>query len=261
MGFLKNIFGNKDKIKVEFINNLNNEIIGVSEMTADQLPETFEVDTTMHLGDDNWSVDEAIPAKATDFIKSKHLILKMSKIELMNPNDLLFTLPTISNEIASTVPKPLFNDFEHQILEDDWRQNEFLNKSSINLINHEIEEIKKIWKKDKKENISFNAFKNCHVRRTIGNPNLKLNFEDLKSLLEVKAIGSLKFIKNKDFVKNAFVIKTKETTFYGIVENNNVTQLCISEFSDNTIEDIRKIINKFDLLFVSWYNYEILGDD
>jgi len=261
MRFLKNIFGKSDKIKVEFINNLNNEVIGISEMSADQLPETFEVDTTMNLGDDNWSVIEAIPEKSSDFIKSKHLILKMSKIELMNPKDILFTLPTISNEIGSTIPNPLFNDFEHQILEDDWRQNEFLNKSSINLINQEIEEIKKVWKNDKKEDASFNAFKNCHVRSTIGNPNLKINFDDLKSLLKTKTIGSLKFIQNKDFVENAFVIKTEKTTFYGAVENDIITQLCISEFSDNTIEDIRKITNKFDLLFVGWYNYEIIGND
>jgi len=260
MGFLKNISGKSDKIRVEFINSLNNEVIGFSEMTADQLPETFEINTTMNLGENDWSVDEAIPEKSTDFIKSKHLILKMSKIELMNPKDILFSLPTISNEIGSTVPKALFNDFEYQILEDDWRQNEFLNKASINLINQEIEEIKKIWKNDKKEDASFNAFKNCHVRSLIGFPNLNIDFENLKSLLKIKTIGSLKFIQQKGFVENAFVFKTEKTTYYGTVANQKVTQLCIGEFSDETIEEIIQITNEFNLLFVGWYNYEIIGE-
>jgi len=260
MGFISK--NKSDKIRVEFINSLNNEVIGISEMTADQLPETFEVNTTMNLGGDNdWSVDEAIPEKSTDFIKSKHLILKMSKIELMNPKDILFSLPTISDEIASTVPKALFNDFEYQILEDDWRQNEFLNKASINLINQEIEEIKKIWKNGKIEDASFNAFKNCHVRSLIGFPNLNIDFENLKSLLKIKKIGSLKFIKQKEFVENAFVFKTEKTTYYGIVANHIVTQLCIGEFSDETIEEINQITNEFNLLFVGWYNYEIIGND
>ena len=71
----------------------------------------------------------------------------------------------------------------------------------------------------------------------------------------------MKFILHKEFVENAFVFKTEKTTFYGIVINNKITQLCIGEFSDKTIVEINEIINKFNLLFVSWYNYEIIGND
>ena len=48
-----------NKIKVQLIDNLNGQTIGVSEMTADQLPETFSMPTTMHVQGDDWSVEEA----------------------------------------------------------------------------------------------------------------------------------------------------------------------------------------------------------
>ena len=252
MGFLENIFGKRGKIKVEFINNLNNEIIGISEMSVDQLPETFEVETTMNLGDDIWVVNEAIPEKSIDFIKSKHLILKMSKVELMSPKEILFSLPTISNEIPASVPTSLFSDFEYQILVDNWRQNEFLNDASRALINQEIEEINKIWKNCKIEDTSFDGFTNCHVRNRIGLPNLKIDFTSLKILLNINEIGSLKFRQQRNYVENAFVFKTEKTTFYGIVDKDKVTQLCLAEYSDKSMEEINKITTKFNLLYINW---------
>src|SRR5688572_23836520 len=109
MGLFDKIFGS-DKIRVQFIDNSTGVTIGVSEMTPDQLPETFSVPTTMHIQEKEWSVDEAIPENSADFIKTKKLVLKLRAIEKINLQDALFTLPTISNEIPMTVDKSLYND-------------------------------------------------------------------------------------------------------------------------------------------------------
>lgn len=186
MGLFDKIFGQSNKIKVHFIDNFNGQTIGTVEMEADKLPETFEIATRMHIENTEWTVEEAIPSKSIDFIKTKQLILKMRKIEYINPKDVLFTLPTISNELPSTIKNPLFNDFELSISEDDWRQNEFLNQSSFPLAEIEIKNIKNVWEKHKKEvDAPFSAFDNCHVRSTIGEPNLTINFDELKRLLNV----------------------------------------------------------------------------
>ena len=48
MGLFDKIFGKSNKIKVQFIDSSNGNVIGISEMPPEQLPETFEIQTTMH---------------------------------------------------------------------------------------------------------------------------------------------------------------------------------------------------------------------
>ena len=262
MGLFDRIFGQNNKIKVHFIDNFNGQTIGVAEMDPDKLPETFEIETRMHIKDNEWTVEEAIPAKSIDFIKTKQLTLKLRKIEYMNPKDILYTLPSISNELPSTIKTSLFNDFELSILEDDWRQDEFLNQSSFPLVEIEVQNIKNIWENNKKEvDAPFNAFDKCHVRATIGEPNLNLNFDKLKRLLNVDKVGSLKLNGNDGFVKNSFVLKTETTTYYGILENQIVTSFCISNFSDKTITEIDTILKEFNLIFLNWYNADIIAEE
>jgi len=256
MGLFDKIFGS-DKIRVQFIDNSTGETIGVSDMMPDQLPETFSVPTTLHVQEKEWSVDEAIPEHSAHFIKTKKLVLKLRKIEKINLQDVLFTLPTISNEIPVTGGKCLHNDFEISIHEDDWRQREFLKTSSFPLIDIEVAKIKDVWENDsKKVDDKFTAFTKCHVRSTIGEPALSIDFGELKKLLNVKKIGCLKI--NDDFVLNSFSLQTQDTTYYGTQTNGQVDQLCIANWNEKTGSEIRRITNHFTLVFVNWYDCEIL---
>ena len=260
MGLFDKIFGTNDKIKVQFIDNFTGQTIGVSEMKAEQLPETFSLATTMHIQENEWTVEEAIPENSVDFIRTKSLVLKMRKLEYMNPKDILFTLPTISNELPGTTDTSLYTDFETSILEDDWRQNEFLNKSSFPLVDIEVSKIQEIWKNNSKEvEANFNAFDKCHIRETIGEPKLLLDLRNLKEILKTDNIGSLKI--NNQFVINGFSLKTEWTTYYGTIENNKATQFCICSFTDNSIEEINKIVKSFDLIFINWYHCDIITEN
>lgn len=256
MGLFDKIFGSV-KIRVQFIDNSTGVTIGVSEMMPDQLPDTFSVPTTMHIQEKEWSVDEAIPEDSADFIKTRKLVLKLKKIEKINSQDVLFTLPTISNEIPVTGDKCLYNDFEISIHEDEWRQSEFLKTSSFPLIDIEVAKIKDVWENDsKKVDDKFTAFKRCHVRSTVGEPALSIDFGELKKLLNVNKIGCLKI--DGDFVLNSFSFQTEDTTYYGTQNNGQVDQLCISKWNENTGSEITRITNHFTLVFINWYNCEIL---
>lgn len=256
MGLFDKIFGS-DKIRVQFIDNSTGVTIGVSEMMPDQLPETFSVPTTMHILEKEWSVDEAIPEKSADFIKTKKLILKLRTIEKINLQDVLFTLPTISNEIPVTGDKCLYNDFEISIHEDDWRQSEFLKTSSFPLIDIEVAKIKDIWENEsKKVDDKFTAFKKCHVRSTIGEPALSIDFGELRNLLRVDKIGCLRV--NDGSVQNSFSLQTQNSTYYGTETAGQVDQLCIAKWNENTGSEINMITNHFNLVFINWYNCEIL---
>lgn len=259
MGLFDKIFGTDDKVKVQFIDNLNGQTIGVSKMKIDQLPETFSVPTTMHIEDSDWTVEEAIPENSIDFIKTKNLVLKMRKTEKINTNDIWYTTPTISNEFPQTVPTTKQTEFDIHILEDDYRHREFLNLNSLPLIEEEFIGIKHIWDNDSKKSEDYTLFKNCHVRKIIGLPNLTISFDKLKSILKCSLTGQV--LVNGETLQNSFAITTENTTYFGTLNIDTVTELCISHWNENSIGEILEINKVFNLLFVNWYDCHIIKND
>jgi hypothetical protein len=259
MSLFDKIFGGGDKIKVQFIDNLNGQIIGVSELKVEQLPETFSVPTTMHIKDCDWNVEEAIPENSIDFVRTKSLVLKMRKVEKINSKDIWFTTPTISNEFPQTIPKEKETEFDVFIHEDDYRQNEFLNLSSFPQIQEEFAGIREIWKNHSKKSDEYTLFKNCHVRKTIGSPNLKINFNQLKTLLKCNSVGQV--IINGDILANGFSIKTENTTYFGTLNDETVTEFCIAQWNDDTTNEILAIDKTFNLLFVNWHHCDLIKND
>ena len=259
MGLFDKIFGKSNKIKVQFIDSSNGNIIGISEMPPAQLPETFEIQTAMHLNDEDWSIEEAIPAHSKDFIQSKSLTLKMRKVEKMNPDDMWFTTPTISNEFPQTEPKTKKSDFDINIHEDNYRQKEFLNIDSIPKIEEELKAIREIWENHSKKSEEYTLFKNCHTRKTIGLANLSIDFNELQSSLNSNSIGQVKI--NGEILSNGYGLKTENTTYFGTLNNGKVIELCISQWNDKTTNEILKINKKFNLLFVDWINCDLIKND
>lgn len=259
MGLFDKIFGKSNTIKVQFIDSSNGNVIGISEMPPEQLPETFEVQTTMHLNDEDWSIEEAIPTHSREFLKSKNLTLKMRKVEKMNPNDIWFTTPTISNEFPQTEPKTRESEFDISIHEDDYRQKEFLNTGSLPQIEEEFKAIKEIWTNHSKKSEEYTLFKNCHARKTIGLANLSIDFNEIRALLNSNSIGQV--IINGEMLSNGFGLKTENTTYFGTLNDGKVVELCISQWNDNTTEEILKISKEFNLLFVDWFNCDLIEND
>jgi len=191
------------------------------------------------------------------FGKRKKQEDNIPKPELINTADILFTIPTVSNEFPPITDTSVTVKFDISIFDDDWRQNEFLNFSSLPLIEVEIKGIKNIWDNhSKKFEGKFTAFTKCHVRNTIGEPNLEIKLAQLSEALVKAEIGILK--KNGNYVSNSFSLKTTNTDYYGIVNNGLVTQLCISQWNDNTTQEIFTLTKLFNLVFVNWYHCDIL---
>lgn len=249
MGLLDKVFGRSNKIKVQFIDNMNGQTIGIAEMTADQLPETFSIQATMHIQDEDWVIEEAIPVNAADFIQTKSLVLKMRKVEQMDPNDIWFSLATISNEFPQLVEMTHSTDFDITIHEDDYRQREFLNLSSLPVVEQEFVGIQYIWENQSKKSDDYTLFRNCYVRSNIGPSNLTIPIQKLQNLLHSNSFGQV--IINNHVLKNGFSIQTENTIFYGSVIADTVTELCISEWNENSVHEILEINKAFNLLFVN----------
>ena len=181
------------------------------------------------------------------------------RAEMMNPNDIWFTTPTISNEFPQTILRAGETEFDIFIYEDDYRQNEFLNLSSLPQVEEEFNGIKDIWTNHSKKSKEYTLFKNCHIRKIIGSPNLIINFNQLKSLLKCNSVGQV--IINGKALANGFSIKTENTSYFGTLNDNTVIELCTAQVNENTVNEILELNKTFNLLFVNWCHCDLIKND
>lgn len=248
-------------INVTFIDITTGITLGIYEVPLEQLPQSFEVATTLNMGGADWSIEDAEPKTSEEFIASGALTLKMRQLKKVKTDDILFSLPTISGHIPTQVSKAAqFNDFVFTMHEDNWRQYEFLNKSAFPLIDLEIDKITEVkTQHNHAVDDSLTAFKKCHLRTSINHPDLSLHLNKLKQVLNISEIGSFALKGYEGFVPASFAMKTGKSTYYGRLKGDQVTELCIADFSEHTIDEIKQVVEAFDLVFVDWCNCEVIG--
>ena len=79
------------KVSVTLIDDASGTVVASSNMAPGDLPDSFAIDTTLHLGEDDWSVTHAEPQTKAEFAKSGKLTLRLRKIELMDPKTISFS--------------------------------------------------------------------------------------------------------------------------------------------------------------------------
>ena len=119
-------FGKK-KIRVEFFRSGETKPFVVSDMPVDQLPDTFAVDTTLHINDEDWRVLAAQPVDKAAFRKTGKLQLTLTNAAPIarDAESILFSIATLSDDFPSLVPVASMEDVA-VFHEDDWRQVEFI---------------------------------------------------------------------------------------------------------------------------------------
>lgn len=105
------------EVIVTLVDDATGAAITSSKMPADNLPESFNTDTTLHIGDDQWSVIQAEPQTKAEFTKAGRLTLRLAKIELVDPKSLSFSQLDITER---------FDDNE-SLGENDWIETTPLN--------------------------------------------------------------------------------------------------------------------------------------
>ncbi|WP_300671185.1 hypothetical protein [Soonwooa sp.] len=255
MGIFNNLFEKKDKVSVQFIDASNDQIIGKTEMAVDQLPATFSVPTTMHIDNKDWSVEQAIPENSEDFAKSGKLVLKMRKIEYVNPQDIWYTIPTIENSFPNLVATAPFGDFSIQIHGDDWLQQELISSNNANEVEQMLEQIRESAS-ESNENGEIISYKNCYVRNFQAEKITdKIYLQDIQKYLEADKVGSLAFVNDYDgFADKCFVIEALGTYFYGQLNDDNSLQT-FAIYDIGSVNDSQKLqlfAKNMNLNFVDW---------
>jgi hypothetical protein len=243
------------RIKVTFVDKSNDEILGVSKMIPDQLPDSFDKPTTFQFLEKEWQVIKADPVNKEDFRLTKKLTVYLSEVGFMDPQNILYTLPTISNEVPSTVDTKLFDDFVLELHEDDWRQIEFLPIDILPAIQGEMAAVEAILFPEDETERSF-GYNSIHVRSKIGSRHLKIPFSDFCQLITVESKGSIAFSGYSGFVENGFAVHSNNYTYYGTLEGDVIKELGLQRF-ESVDDEFALVADKFELLLVSWCRGQI----
>ncbi|GCE31182.1 hypothetical protein KDA_66660 [Dictyobacter alpinus] len=155
-------------IETIFIDNSTGQVFGKAEMPVENLPQSFALDTTMHIGDEDWTVANAEPMTAEEFMRTGKLVLTLQKVVKVPAKDILFTLPTLCDEIPPVLAGST-KQGKHicELHEDDWRQIEFISIAQQDAIDDEFTKIRDIYQKFSVSNGQFFVFKHIHVRQPI----------------------------------------------------------------------------------------------
>ncbi|HGM5491681.1 TPA: hypothetical protein ACKP1B_003342 [Serratia fonticola] len=252
-------------VEVTFIELGKDQAFGVSSVPVDQLPDTFEINTTLHLGNVDWQVVEARPATKAEFRETGKLTVWLAKQEIchIDPAKVLFSLPTISNDMAMVEE---VSSLENVLVlhEDNWRQFEFLSVSLHELVQQEIQDILAIYHTQREAS----GFKQIHVRKRIAEPllNVALPLESLAQAFGVeKRFSGVAFNNAAATIINGFAWQTdRGWIFWGQTDaQGNLVVLCLLPPQDVDAALMAKKIDDFvlanDLLLIDWVNVRQYG--
>lgn len=245
--------GSKNAVTVEFIENETTTPFAVSEVPIEQLPETFELETDLEIKEQQWRVVQATPQNKEEFSKTGMLRVVLDKVQMIDPRELLFSLPTISDEISETENISIENLFT--IHEDDWRQWEFISKKYNSELKQELDSVIEIYE-NHRAGIGFDK---VHIRELIKKPLIdkSIRIEEFSQTLNITKKSDGFGLADRGKVKDSFAFQIAEgMTFYGQTANNLITVLCVQN-NENSIQTIEQIAKRYEIVFVDWCKAEV----
>lgn len=79
------------KVNVTLVDDATGAVFASSMMPPSDLPDSFKINTTLQLGNDDWSVIQAVPETKAEFTKSGKLTLRLRKVEMMSSEAISFS--------------------------------------------------------------------------------------------------------------------------------------------------------------------------
>ncbi len=243
------------KVAVTLIDDATGAVFATTKLPPADLPASFEIATTLHLGDADWSVVDAEPRTRAEYTKSGSLTLRLCRIEKIDPGNILFSLPSICDRLAAVGDGVLAGD-ECILAEDDWRQFELVSRQFAADIDAEIEAIRRIHEQES----ARVGWRNIHVRRRPDPPiaaplthqHLNLAFGNRLTFrgLSYRGAGS-------PIVSGYSFRAADGLECYGVEEDGRVTVLGIVQDlpaspPHQSAIDLAMIAREFDLDLVHW---------
>jgi hypothetical protein len=250
-------------IRVEFFDVASQKVFAVSEMPPDRLPETFQLNTVMHIGENDWQVIKAEPITAQEFKATGKLRLSLSKVAYMNPKDILYSLPSISDWIPPSVSSSMTNTNRFELHEDDWQQIELISASQKTLILSELDGIRSIFQNHR----VGQGFNKMHIRQSIKKAILSpLSLKAVHASFPNKEIfETVHYLRSQERISDAFAFKVSPFVVYGYVQSDVVIVLGLhfishpKGISGDTLGKLAEMMKVNNLVLVDWVHIQLIS--
>jgi hypothetical protein len=249
------------RIQVRFFEVGADKPFAQSDVPVEQLPDTFEIDTTLHLGSDDWSVSKAVPPTKAEFRKSGKISVYLYKPKITNVplHELLYSLPTISDSLPDLVDT---QSLENVLVlhEDDWRQVELVSADQMNLVHREIDSVREIREKHR----VGSGFRALHIRKLVTAPlsTAALSVRELQKQFGVShEYAGVAFNRTAAVIKSGFAFRASNSwVFWGQTRADGaLSTVCIrteGELSPLASRELESFLSAHKLLFVDWVRLE-----
>lgn len=252
----------QDLVHVQFVDQATGQVFAESPMPPGRLPESFEARTTLHLGEDDWEVVEARPVTAADFRRSRKLTLILRRVVLqkLGPGEILFSLPTITNDALPDVAagsSKLGRDVI-EIHEDNWRQIEWIAGSESDAIAAELDAIREVHLHER----NGVGFKRVHLRKAITEPLVGVSFtiRELQQVIGPQAtwLPGFAYQDIAGIADSSFAVRMiSSIELFGIAPGGVVQRVCFANTQANNVPqpDVRNLAAfaaAHDLMLVDW---------
>jgi len=260
LGMFSSLFGtgcSRKTIRSEFLNARDGTMIAISDMPPEQIPDTFAIDTTLDLSGKKWSVEHAEPQDKSDILKAGKVRVYLTPITTMPPGDILYSLPTISDDLGGVAGDDLPSPQIVALHEDDWRQVEFIEQKFSAEMEAELADIRRIYQEQR----AGVGFKKAHIRKRIPEPlqGCNLSLRELEAMLTPqKKFQGVGFQRTRGTVPHAFAWELDEQcVLWGTTDREGkITRLCLlgspGPKAAPLTDSFAKLITQHQLAFVDW---------
>jgi hypothetical protein len=180
------------------------------------------------------------------------------EIVTMDPNDILFTTPTLNDAIPLTLEGSTVAEDCIQLHEDDWRQFEFVAASRKHEIDLELADIGAIWDEYSVPlGESGTAFREVHIRKRIPNAlDISMPLAEFETLVGQEA-GSMTFFGYGEVLRDVYAVKIDNLVVYVLIQDGNVTTIgfdAVEQFTlpADFLDRLGKFVRVHKVVLVHW---------
>lgn len=241
-------------IHVRFVDHPTGAVQASSEVPLAQLPDSFDARSTLKIGDATYRVTRAEPATKAEFAASGRLTLALSKLEPIDPKQLLYSLPTICGA-ALPLQEPAHAGIEPlRLHEDGWRQCELIASLHLADIDAELAAIAEIAT----QHAADRGWRAIHVRERIERPLPPgVAWADVAGAFPKAApLPAITFGGHPEAIVGAVGLRLPDgVAVWGVEQGGDLRVLCvegIAAASAETIAALQSVAREHQLVLVDW---------
>jgi hypothetical protein len=228
------------------------DVIGETELMPEALPERFEEDTRLRLGEHSWEVLRAEPPRRADWIRAGAVTLTLRRVDTPapKPQDVLYSLPTICDALPATCGAPAAGQQLLTLHEDSWRQVELVSRIHTAAVHAELAAIERILQAR-----SGPGFRDLHVRRQPTSPLVECHLTAAileRALPGAGPLDGVGFGSPPEVIEGGFAYAAGDMRVYGVSVDGVAMCLGLSRVAATVPPALKGLIADHGLMLVDW---------